>query len=324
MIGTKSYSDAMHQYAELLLELHRMVRACNGDSDEADELRDRMDGPWREMTNHEISITDGLSVDLYSIGKDRTANNAIAAPNAAIAFEHAYRNKEYPRLLEIVRSEENRFPRAHVAGFRGWLWLQMGFSNVAFEFLEEMKALEQTLPVTDLLIFEAAERSQRFGYVFEHIKSFNTETDPLLWMYASGFFARYAAVDHMHYQKWYQEAFMAGSIGLKSFASLPAKYEPAMVKPILSSTNLVLAVACMVNGDQLNAKKFAEEALRIDPDNIQATIINNSLIADHTSDKIESRAFINRLTGKSDLLDFTGYSAYSPLMEQSSFSLSLN
>lgn len=42
-------------YYSLLMKLNVLIDAGNGDTDEADAIRDEMDGPWQAMTNHELA-----------------------------------------------------------------------------------------------------------------------------------------------------------------------------------------------------------------------------------------------------------------------------
>lgn len=46
-------SPAFHEYRKLLTELERLIADEQGDSEQADALRDRMDAPWNEMTDQE-------------------------------------------------------------------------------------------------------------------------------------------------------------------------------------------------------------------------------------------------------------------------------
>lgn len=52
-------------YVRLFVDLHRLVASGAGDSDQADELRDQLDGPWCKLSDVERRITDVLGVDLY-------------------------------------------------------------------------------------------------------------------------------------------------------------------------------------------------------------------------------------------------------------------
>lgn len=52
-------------YRAQLRQLHRMISKGQGDSDEADALRDEMDQSWKGMTKEECDAADRLSSKLY-------------------------------------------------------------------------------------------------------------------------------------------------------------------------------------------------------------------------------------------------------------------
>jgi hypothetical protein len=49
----------------LLIKLHAMMKAGNGDSEEADFLRDKMDPLWYTMTDEEQTLWEHASEALY-------------------------------------------------------------------------------------------------------------------------------------------------------------------------------------------------------------------------------------------------------------------
>src|SRR4051794_25408915 len=55
------------KYVGLLKQLHRMIATGKGDSDEADALRDEMDGPWSALSADEIARINRLGADLYTL-----------------------------------------------------------------------------------------------------------------------------------------------------------------------------------------------------------------------------------------------------------------
>lgn len=49
------------------MRLHDRMSAGEGESVGADEIRDRMDAPWRRLSPREIDLVDRLSADLYHL-----------------------------------------------------------------------------------------------------------------------------------------------------------------------------------------------------------------------------------------------------------------
>jgi hypothetical protein len=61
-----SASPAYLEYARSLKELHALIRQGEGDSEQADEIRDAMDGLWRLLTPEETDLARRLSASLAS------------------------------------------------------------------------------------------------------------------------------------------------------------------------------------------------------------------------------------------------------------------
>jgi Spy/CpxP family protein refolding chaperone len=60
--------DAEALFESLLRRLHALIAAGQGDSDEADALRDEMDAPWYAMTEEARERMGELSARLYREG----------------------------------------------------------------------------------------------------------------------------------------------------------------------------------------------------------------------------------------------------------------
>ena len=58
----KPFEQQLHQ----LLKLHALMQENNGDSAEADELRDQMDKPWYAMSDSERALISSVSEALYN------------------------------------------------------------------------------------------------------------------------------------------------------------------------------------------------------------------------------------------------------------------
>ena len=70
-------SEALRTYATLMDRLHRLIAAGNGESDEADAIRDAMDDPWDSLSQAEIELVRTLSKDLYDAHERRTWNPVL-------------------------------------------------------------------------------------------------------------------------------------------------------------------------------------------------------------------------------------------------------
>lgn len=60
-------------YARLLFRLHGLIATDAGESDEADELRDRMDSAWSNLGSSERDELRKLSEQLYAFHSEAAA-----------------------------------------------------------------------------------------------------------------------------------------------------------------------------------------------------------------------------------------------------------
>jgi len=59
-------SELLDEYSRALRRLHRLIDACKGDTEPADNLRNRMDGIWNRMDSGERNMARILSASLSS------------------------------------------------------------------------------------------------------------------------------------------------------------------------------------------------------------------------------------------------------------------
>lgn len=129
------------EYEQLLVQLSALNTQGLNDSPEADELRDRMDIPWRGMTNEERQIVRGLSADLYSIFPDpdtlTTSPSSTPTTSEQQAIEakllEYYQARDYNNVLYCLRRLPEHDP-VRVATTRSLMYQQLGFDWAAAEF----------------------------------------------------------------------------------------------------------------------------------------------------------------------------------------------
>src|SRR5262245_18001598 len=82
---TRTFTDNPNylEYERLLKELHHLIRDGQGDSDEADKIRDSMDWPERKLTREEHDRLKGLSADLYMLQDDEVFEPLQAGEDTA-------------------------------------------------------------------------------------------------------------------------------------------------------------------------------------------------------------------------------------------------
>lgn len=54
--------DWFSEYLRLLTQLHELIAQGRGDSDEADIIRDQMDGPWYQLDRRQIESLSEVKI----------------------------------------------------------------------------------------------------------------------------------------------------------------------------------------------------------------------------------------------------------------------
>ena len=135
-----SQSDPFSQSVGLLRELHLLTVEGKDETDEADRIRDAMDGPWGQLNSEERARLRGLSADLYSIGED-FASPAVPSDRGAAEFDQAFHSRDWDKALEILREQQGLLP-AGVAALRGVVWAELGYHEIAALFFTEAYRLQ--------------------------------------------------------------------------------------------------------------------------------------------------------------------------------------
>jgi len=131
--------SARRDYERLVVALHREIHAKRGDGEEADRLRDEMDGPWAMLTDEERAQLGLLSEDLYELGGERAApaleegttlETILGQAKSALAHHPE-------RTLALLRKVPDRsLPPDIRAYMLARCWDQLGFSYAAAIFFD--------------------------------------------------------------------------------------------------------------------------------------------------------------------------------------------
>jgi hypothetical protein len=70
---TRTLSPHYAEYTRLLRDLHSLIVRGGGDSEEADAIRDAMDGPWGKLTPEEAALARVFSAGLNADGRESPA-----------------------------------------------------------------------------------------------------------------------------------------------------------------------------------------------------------------------------------------------------------
>lgn len=137
---TRLGSEALATYVGLLLRLHDLIVAGQGEDSEADELRELMDDPWARLDMDQVALMRGLSADLYGVGAARIRGPAPPA-SAQSELMASLGARDWLRALEMLRLHPGICAPAESAALRGEIWRDLGCADVAARFFEDSARL---------------------------------------------------------------------------------------------------------------------------------------------------------------------------------------
>ncbi|MDX1962998.1 MAG: hypothetical protein SFX18_07585 [Pirellulales bacterium] len=130
-------SPSFVEYVELLVQLHSMISTGKGDGEEAENLRDQMDGPWESLTKEQIEITNGLSADLYTIDQaPHPPETETDSDRLLPQIQELHKQGQRLELLTFLRAHQAELNVNVLDYLRAECWLHLGFPAVAEEFTQ--------------------------------------------------------------------------------------------------------------------------------------------------------------------------------------------
>lgn len=133
---------AREQYEDLLVKLHREMRAGRGESARAEELRAEMDALWHELTDEEQALFDELSEDLYVIeGKRRIVPLAEGETPALLEQRMMAAFKAHDARLQLSLLRKWPALDANAVYVMACCWDRLGFFLGAVCFYDHANAL---------------------------------------------------------------------------------------------------------------------------------------------------------------------------------------
>lgn len=138
--GSPAYAETIRG----LLRLHTLTENSQDESPEADAIRDRLERPWRDLSDVEKERITGLSEDLYSIS-DPFPERLPISPEAeqgrldAIAASQA---GDPNSALVLLRRWAKHLDPASLSYERGCVWAEAGDIETAAPFFEHAARLD--------------------------------------------------------------------------------------------------------------------------------------------------------------------------------------
>jgi hypothetical protein len=161
MTPTTLEDSAVRASALLLLELHALMMAGQGDEATADTVRDAMESPWYAMTPLEQERIDGLSIDLYAL--DEGLKSVVMSLEERAEWERqagqAFQAGDCDHLLDLLRHPPAGIPPAEVYAQQGWCWDRLGVPEVAAAFLQRAALLDPIYGVVVIALLRRMGRS---------------------------------------------------------------------------------------------------------------------------------------------------------------------
>jgi tetratricopeptide (TPR) repeat protein len=182
MTVTGRFWDNPHfvRYEELLRQLHTLMAVGDGDSDDAERVREAMDEPGRRLSAEEIDRLNWLSADLYLIEDDERlqADPSGGSPEmTAAALNAAIRLQQWEQVLALLRLRSPLSAPDRVALQRAAAYRHLGHIDVAILFLKYAAGIKPEVAEYEWALVELLLEARRFD-----------EADPLAlaWTRRSG------------------------------------------------------------------------------------------------------------------------------------------
>jgi tetratricopeptide (TPR) repeat protein len=137
-------------YEDLLKQVHFLISAGKGDSEEADAVRERMDAPWYKLSEPERTRLKGLSADLYQLQDDEILETPIAPHPSLDAFReqisYAQEWNDWDAVLGLLRRRPFDALPESVAAWRARAYDALGHFDTAILFLDHAFRTTPTEP----------------------------------------------------------------------------------------------------------------------------------------------------------------------------------
>jgi hypothetical protein len=134
------------RFARLLRELHQFLAAGLDDSEQAETIRDQMDGVWLDLSPKEQDRLQWLSEDLYVLAEGGVKGVAMQ-PEARATYGQAVRSaftaRDWDGLLNLLRRPPADVVAGDVAALQAECWEQLGDPETALVFRDKAGRLSQ-------------------------------------------------------------------------------------------------------------------------------------------------------------------------------------
>lgn len=269
-------NGAYRRSVELLLKLHFLTRDGQGETAQADEIREASEEPWWQMTVEEKQRFRGLSEDLKTLEpgvrlQHLPAGDSITEDGRR-RVEHLLMRRDWEAILEFLRDHADQVPADLAAYYRGRCWAELGDQLAAIEFLRVAAANRVDFASSQVLPLVLTDQVPEAVAVTERLIHRVAQMHPYsILLLANGCCILADKNGGTRRKTWLQHA--ANLFG-HAFARIE-EYRGRGIELELESGNYVALALCHhFLGYADEARQAAENALQLDPNDSHALILH--------------------------------------------------
>jgi len=132
-------------FSQFLRNLHELIREGQGESAEADALRDQMDALWHGFSEQQQHRFSGLSEDLYSIAEGSCSSVEMSPSDRkawALELHQAQNQRDWDKVLQLLRRPPIEVPERTIRFFQSQCWEMLGDPETALVFMHAAASAE--------------------------------------------------------------------------------------------------------------------------------------------------------------------------------------
>jgi hypothetical protein len=138
---------SVRAYEAGLVRLQDLEAAGRANSDEAERVRDDMDGPWAAMSRPERDLMDGLSADLFMLSGDERREAAGSLDWDSVSSDRLrgqlYNDGQWVEFLRVLRRGPTGLAEWFIARVRAEAYVELGLQRAAARFWDHADRLRR-------------------------------------------------------------------------------------------------------------------------------------------------------------------------------------
>lgn len=149
-------------YEKGLKQLHQLIAADKGDTDEADVLRDEMDQPYRDLSSEERARLSGTSADLYMLSGDEIYEPSdMTQEELRQTIKDEWTRRNWDRVLGLLRKGPGFLTQDQIASQRACAYRALGHLDTALLFQKHAAELNPQEVGHKLILLHSLSRMNR-------------------------------------------------------------------------------------------------------------------------------------------------------------------